>query len=163
MKKVFVLSLYNSIKIPQKTRYLQVIISIFVLGLLTCPQKSFASLNEDVPFLINNDTCPKQNEIGHVSSDSGLMDALNTIIPKVYKDEKHKDWKIETIAYLPKSPHPEAYYAMAKHYCGEEIANNSWFVEILFPQYLPAYDASHGQIFVTKNKQEKWFAWFRFH
>ncbi|MCM3737891.1 hypothetical protein M3215_19410 [Bacillus cytotoxicus] len=148
---------------PIKTRYLQVIISMFVLGLLTYPQKSFASINEDVPFLINNGACPKPNELGHVSSDNGLAEALNTIIPRVYKDKKHKDWKIETIAYLPKSPHPEAYYAMAKHYCGEEIANNSWFVEILFPQYLPAYDASHGQIFVTKNKQGKWFAWFRFH
>ena len=42
---------------------------------------------------------------------------------------------------------------MAKNYCGEEIADNSWFVEVLFPQYLPAYDASHRQIFVTKNKR----------
>ncbi|QWG39129.1 hypothetical protein EXW35_12000 [Bacillus mycoides] len=144
-------------------KYLQVIISLSILGVFMYSQESFALTNEDVPFLINNGTCPKPQEVGHVSSDEGLIEALNTIIPQVYKGEDYKGWKIETIAYLPKGPHPESYYAMAKHYCGEKIAKNSWFVEVLFPQYLPAYDASHRQIFVTKNKQGQWFAWFRFH
>ena len=143
--------------------YLRVIIYMCILGILIHPQILFAETNEKVPFLINKGKCPNLQNVGHVSSDKGLINALNTIIPEVYKDDNYKGWKIETIAHLPKAPHPEAYYAMAKHYCGEEIANNSWFVEVLFPQYLPAYDASHRQIFVTKNKQGQWFAWFRFH
>ncbi|HDR7855460.1 hypothetical protein [Bacillus paranthracis] len=144
-------------------KYLRIMIYLCILGMFMYPQTSFASANSDVPFLIHNGKCPNPQELGHADSDKGLIKALNTIIPKVYKGDKYKGWKIETIAPLPKSPHPESYYEMAKHYCGEEIANNSWFVEVVFPQYLPAYDASHRQIFVTKNKEEKWFAWFRFH
>jgi hypothetical protein len=146
-----------------RVNYLRVIIYMCILGILIYPQISFAETNGEIPFLINNGKCPNSQNLGHVSSDKGLINALNTIIPEVYKNQNYKGWKVETVAYLPKSPHPEAYYAMAKHYCGEEIANNSWFVEVLFPQYLPAYDASHRQIFVTKNKQGQWFAWFRFH
>lgn len=146
-----------------KMKYLRVIISMCILGIYIYPQISFAETNEDLPFLINNGKCPNSKELGHLGSDKGLINALNTIIPEIYKDQNYKDWKVETIANLPKSPHPEAYYEMAKYYCGEEIANNSWVVEVLFPQYLPAYDASHKQIFVTKNKQGQWFAWFRFH
>jgi len=143
--------------------YLRFIIYMCILGISIYPQISFAETDGEVPFLIHNGKCPNSQNLGHVSSDKGLINELNTIIPEVYKDDNYKDWKVETIAHLPKAPHPEAYYAMAKHYCGEEIADNSWFVEVLFPKYLPAYDASHRQIFVTKNKQGQWFAWFRFH
>ncbi|MEK5431824.1 hypothetical protein MKY88_13255 [Lysinibacillus sp. FSL R7-0073] len=87
---------------------------------------------------------------------------MNTIIPEVYKEDNYKGWKVETLTLLLNAPHPDAFYAMAKYYCDEETANNSWLMEVLFPQYLPAYDASHRQIFVTKNKQGQWFAWFRF-
>ncbi|EJR28883.1 hypothetical protein [Bacillus mycoides] len=144
-------------------KYLQVIICMCILGIYMYPQISFASTNGGVPFLINNGKCPNPQELGDVSSDKGLLQALDTIIPKVYKGQNYKDWKVETIAHLPKSPHPKAYYGMAKHYCGKEIANKSWFVEVLFPQYLPSYDAAHRQIFTTKNKKGQWFAWFRFH
>lgn len=143
--------------------YLRVIIYLCFLGILIHSQISFAETDEEVPFLINNGKCPNSQSLRHISSDKGLINALNTIIPEVYKEDNYKGWKIETIAHLSKAPHPEAYYAMAKHYCGEEIANNSWFVEVLFPKYLPAYEPSHRQIFVTKNKQGQWFAWFRFH
>lgn len=134
-----------------------------LLGILMYSQIAFAETDEGVPFLISNGKCPDSQNLEPVSSDKGLLNALNTIIPEVYKNQNYKGWKIESIAHLSESPHPDAYYAMAKNYCGEEIANNSWFVEVLFPQYLPAYDASHRQIFVTKNKQGQWFAWFRFH
>jgi hypothetical protein len=147
----------------ESVNYLRVIIYMCILGILIYPQISFAETNGEISFLINNGKCPNSQNLEHVSSNKRLINALNTIIPEVYKNQNYKGWKVETIAHLPKSPHPEAYYAMAKHYCGEEIANNSWFVEVLFPQYLPAYDASHRQIFVTKNKQGQWFAWFRFH
>jgi hypothetical protein len=152
----------NSIR-SDKMKYFRVIVYTCILGFFMYPQISFAETNEDVPFLINKGKCPNFQELGHASSKRGLINALNTIIPEVYKDRDYKSWKVETVAPLPKSPHSEAYYEMAKYYCGEEIANNSWFVEILFPQYLPAYDASHKQIFVTKTKQGQWFAWFRFH
>lgn len=142
---------------------LRVIIYICILGMLIYSQISFAETDEEVPFLINNGKCPNLKDMEPVSSDKDLINALNTIIPEVYKNQNFKGWKVETIAHLSKSPHLEDYYAMAKNYCGEEIADNSWFVEVLFPQYLPAYDASHRQIFVTKNKRGQWFAWFRFH
>ena len=143
--------------------HLRVIIYMCMVGVMIYPQISFAETDKEVPFLTNNGKCPNSQNLEPVSSDKGLIDALNTIIPEVYKGDNYKGWEIETIIHLPKAPHPEAYYAMAKNYCGEELANNSWFVELLFPQYLPAYDASHRQIFVTKNKQGQWFAWFRFH
>ena len=141
----------------------RVIIYICILGTLIYSQITFAETDEEVPFLINNGKCPNPKNMEPVSSDKDLINALNTIIPEVYKNQKYKGWKVETIAHLSKSPHLEDYYAMAKNYCGEELADNSWFVEVLFPQYLPAYDASHRQIFVTKNKRGQWFAWFRFH
>lgn len=144
-------------------RYLQVIVYICLLSFFINPTFSFAEPNHDVPFLINNGKCPKSQELDQVHSSRGLRKALNTIIPNVYKGEKYTKWKIEKIAPLIKSPDPEAYYGMGKYYYGEKVAKNSWYVEILFPKYLPAYDASHGQIFVTKNKGGKWFAWFKFH
>lgn len=140
-----------------KMNHLRVIIYMCILGILIYPQISFAETDEEIPLLINNGKCPKSQNLEIVSSDKGLINALNTIIPEVYKNQNYKGWKVETIAHLPKSPRTEDYYAMAKNYCGEEIANNSWFVEVLFPEYLPAYDASHRQIFVTKNKQGQWF------
>lgn len=90
-----------------------------------------------VPFFINNGKCPNPQELGHFSLNKG---------------QNYKRRKVETIAHLPKSPHPEAYYEMAKHYCGKERANKSWVVEVLFPQYLPSYDAGHRQIFINENK-----------
>ena len=143
--------------------YLRIIIYMCIFGIFIYSQISFAETDDEVPFLINNGKCPDSQKLGRADSDEGLINALNTIIPEVYKEDNYKGWKIETIAHLSKSSHLEDYYAMAKNYCGEEIADNSWFVEVLFPQYLPAYDASHRQIFVTKNKQGQWFAWFRFH
>jgi hypothetical protein len=143
--------------------YLRIIICMCILGVFIYSQISFAETDEKVPFLINNGKCPDLQNLGRADSDKGLINAMNTIIPEVYKSDNYNGWKVETIAHLSKSPHLEDYYAMAKNYCGEEIADNSWFVEVLFPQYLPAYDASHRQIFVTKNKQGQWLAWFRFH
>ncbi|WP_144512895.1 hypothetical protein [Bacillus sp. FJAT-22090] len=144
--------------------YLRVIIYMCIFGVFIFSQISFAETDEKVPFLINNGKCPDSKNLGRVESNKGLIiNALNTIIPEVYKSDNYEGWKVETISHLSESPHLEDYYAMAKNYCGEEIADNSWFVELLFPQYLPAYDASHRQIFVTKNKQGQWFAWFRFH
>lgn len=113
-----------------------------ILGIYMYPQISFASTNGGVPFLINNGKCPNPQELGEVSSDKGLLQALDTIIPKVYEGQHYKGWKVETIAHLPKSPHPKAYYGMAN-------------------QDLLAYDAAHRQIFATKTKKGQWFAWFR--
>ncbi|MEJ9306903.1 hypothetical protein ABEW33_02375 [Priestia megaterium] len=144
-------------------KYLQVIVYTCLLTFFMSPAFSFAEPNHDVSFLINNGKCPKPEELGKATSKQELAKALNIIIPKVYKGEKYTEWKIEQIVPLIESPDPEAYYGMGKYYCGEKVAKNSWYVEVLFPKYLPAYDASHGQIFVTKNKEGKWFAWFKFH
>ncbi|MBO0589531.1 hypothetical protein [Sporosarcina sp. E16_8] len=66
--------------------HLRVIIYICILGILIFPQMLFAEREEGVPFLINNGKCPNTQNLGPVSSDNGLVNALNTIIPEVYKE-----------------------------------------------------------------------------
>lgn len=85
--------------------YLRVIIYLCFLGILIHSQISFAETDEEVPFLINNGKCPNSQSLRHISSDKGLINELNTIIPEVYKEDNYKGWKIETIAHLSKAPH----------------------------------------------------------
>jgi hypothetical protein len=139
---------------------------IICLIVLFCGQKTATarqSINQDNPFLINNGKCPNAIELINNPTSDGIMEALERIIPNTYTwDKKYNEWKVIQITPLP-TTNPESYYSMGKHYCGEQVAKNSWFVEILFPKFLPAYDASHGQIYVAKDKEKGWFAWFRFH
>lgn len=85
-----------------------------LLGILMYFQIAFAETDEGVPFLISNGKCPDSQNLEPVSSDKGLLNALNTIIPEVYKNQNYKGWKVETIAHLSESPHPDAYMQWLK-------------------------------------------------
>jgi len=136
---------------------------LFITSLYVYPTCTNA---KDVPFLINNGQYPDPNNLADVNSIASikeLYNAVNEIVPKVYSEsEKFKTWRLSTITPLKKAP-LKSYYGLGEHFCGKNEASKSWFVEILFPKFLPAFDASHGQLFIAKTKQNEWFAWFRFH
>jgi len=94
-----------------------------------------------------------------------LVNALNEIIPKVYgSNTNYKEWKIEIIEPMPSlTGFEENYYKMAIHFCGKEVADHSWFVRLRFPRLLPAQSASLGELYIVKDKNNKWFAWFQYH
>lgn len=94
-----------------------------------------------------------------------LVKALNGIIPKVYgSSPDYKEWRIEVIKPMPLlTGNEEDYYKMATNFCGKEVADHSWFVRLRFPRLLPAQSASLGELYIVKDLNNKWFAWFQYH
>ncbi|MBS4208651.1 hypothetical protein KHA95_11375 [Bacillus sp. FJAT-50079] len=111
--------------------------------------------------------CPKAEEIMKTSSQEkeDLLRALQTIIPEMYDDRtEYKEWRVEVLSpMVDLSGYEKIYRDMAVHFCGENVANHSWFVRIRFPHLLPAQSASLGELFILKNNQGQWFPWFRYH
>ncbi|WP_088088135.1 hypothetical protein [Bacillus sp. OV166] len=54
------------------------------------------------------------------------------------------------------------FYGMAILRCNKETAKKSWYVELLFPKYLPSASISTGIMFVTKTKSEEWKVWYQY-
>ncbi|MCJ8007155.1 hypothetical protein ACFFF5_06575 [Lederbergia wuyishanensis] len=94
-----------------------------------------------------------------------LVKALNEIIPKVYgSSPDYKEWRIEVIKPMPRlTGFEENYYKMAINFCGKRVADHSWFVRLRFPRLLPAQSASLGELYIVKEKNNKWFSWFQYH
>ena len=94
-----------------------------------------------------------------------LVKALNIIIPKVYGSHlDYKGWRIEVIKSMPLlTGFEEVYYKMAINFCGKEVADHSWYVRLRFPRLLPAQSASLGELYIVKEKNNKWFPWFQYH
>lgn len=94
-----------------------------------------------------------------------LVEALNEIVPKIYGDSPdHEEWNIEMIEPMTSlSGSEDVYYQIAVTFCGKEVADHSWFVRLRFPRLLPAESASLGELFIVKDKNDKWFAWFQYH
>ncbi|WP_391208485.1 hypothetical protein [Psychrobacillus sp. L4] len=94
-----------------------------------------------------------------------LVKALNGIIPKVYGSSLvYKEWRIEVIKPMPLlTGFEENYYKMAINFCGKRVAGHSWFVRLRFPRLLPAQSASLRELYVVKDKYNKWFPWFQYH
>lgn len=94
-----------------------------------------------------------------------LIIALNELIPKFYSTKpEYEEWNIEVIKPIwSLTGDNEGYYEMAKHFCGREVANRSWFVRLRFSRLFPAQSASLGEIYVAKDKQDNWIVWFQYH
>lgn len=111
--------------------------------------------------------CPKSMQLLTTKEEDKeeLILALQGIIPKVYgSNPEHKEWVIEIIQQMPKlSGFEKNYYKMAINFCGKDVADHTWFVRLRFPRLLPAQSASLGEIYIVKDTQHKWFAWFQYH
>ncbi|RHW38452.1 hypothetical protein D1B33_06110 [Lysinibacillus yapensis] len=111
--------------------------------------------------------CPNPESLMETSvkDKDNLIEVLNELIPKVYGSSlDYKEWKIEVIEPMPRLiGHEEVYYHMAINFCGKKVAEHSWFVRLRFPRLLPAQSASLGELFIAKDANNKWSAWFRYH
>ncbi|WP_246938978.1 hypothetical protein [Bacillus pinisoli] len=116
--------------------------------------------------------CPVLSELEATSikDREEIIRALTTLIPKTYGTglegfpDLYTRWNIVTAKPFPKTVgnEDEAYFGMAKTFCGKEIAEKSWLVRLDFPK-APGANLAQGQIFLAKSKEKGWFVWFRYH
>ena len=132
----------------------------FIMILFTIPSLTMAYEQIEIK-------CPNPNKLLQATEDDQekLMNALHELIPKVYgTSQEYKEWRIEVIKPMRElTGENHDYYEMAKNFCGEEVANLSWFVRLRFPKLLPAQSASLGEIYVVQDKQHNWIVWFQYH
>lgn len=117
--------------------------------------------------------CPVLSELEQTSikDKSEVIEALNILIPKTYGTgiddfpDIYTEWNVVTAKPFPKTvgnKEEEAYFGMAKNFCGKEIAEKSCLVRLDFPK-APGANLAQGQIFLAKSKEKGWFVWFQYH
>ncbi|SFM34692.1 hypothetical protein SAMN04487943_11457 [Gracilibacillus orientalis] len=149
----------TEVKVMKKTG---VLISLLIFILV--PSQIYAQPDVECPKLktFENTTMEDKDE---------LLKALKVIVPDIYAEgeygELYSEWEVITALPFPKTvgkEKDEAYYEMAKNFCGEEIADKSWLVRLYFPKWEGiSASALEGQIFLAKSKDNEWFVWFRYH
>jgi hypothetical protein len=114
------------------------------------------------PHSYANHQCPNVAELVQTSSthEQELLNALRPIVPKLYPDEEHNEWKVEYVQLLPNIK--QTYFQMAKTFCSEAVAERSWIVRLRFPKLLPSASLSEGVIFLAKHKEKGWIVWYRY-
>jgi hypothetical protein len=88
--------------------------------------------------------CPVLSELEQTSikNRNEVIEALNTLIPKTYGNgidnfpDIYTTWNVVSAKPFPKTVgnKEEAYFGMAKTFCGKEIAKKSWLVRLDFPK-----------------------------
>ncbi|WP_088043360.1 hypothetical protein [Bacillus sp. EAC] len=116
---------------------------------------------------ITNPKCPNTDILVQTSENdmAQLLSALNEIIPNVYGDDQlYKEWKVVNIQPASQlKGYQEVYKKIATTYCGKNVADHSWFVRLVFPKILPATSAATGELFIVKDKNNKWIPWYQYH
>jgi hypothetical protein len=127
----------------------------------------FISPTDSFGAKLDGSECPKTEILSKTSINDKdeLVNALNEIIPNVYgTSPDYKEWRIEIIKPMPSlTGFEENYYKMAINFCGKQVADYSWFVRLRFPRLLPAQSASLGELYIVRDKNNKWFPWFQYH
>ena len=133
-----------------------------------------ANVDDSTSLIEKVENCPRESNLVETSNEDReeLTKALGTLIPETYiqgdeNGEYYSDWSIITVTPLPMtigSQKDDIYYEIAKNFCGKEVANKSWLIQMNFPQW-EGVSASNteGQIFVAKTKEKGWFVWYRYH
>lgn len=83
--------------------------------------------------------------------------AVQKLVPQKFPAEDIVGWQIIKIQPLKEAGN---YYGIGKTYCGKEVADKSWFVEVFFPKFAPSESASKYQLFLAKDKEKGWSIWF---
>lgn len=116
---------------------------------------------------LDGSECPNIKMLQNINENDkdDLVNALREIIPNVYGvSPDYKKWENEIIKPMPSlTGFEENYYKMAINFCGQEVADHSWFVRLRFPRLLPAQSASLGELYIVKDKNNKWLPWFQYH
>lgn len=119
-------------------------------------------------------SCPKVSDLAETSfkDREELMKVLETLIPDTYVKgdeygDYYKDWTVTTLLPLPMTINDgsvDVYYEIAKNFCGKEVAERSWIVQLHFAKW-EGVSASNteGQIFVAKSNDKGWHVWYRYH
>jgi hypothetical protein len=116
--------------------------------------------------------CPNINDLKLTSlkNKKEVIDALQKIVPQTYNGKLAKfytEWRVITATPFPLTVGNEineGYYGMAKHFCGNAVADRSWLVRLYFPKWEgKSASALEGQLYLAKSKEKGWFVWFRYH
>jgi hypothetical protein len=116
--------------------------------------------------------CPVLSELEQTSikNRNDVIEVLNKLVPKTYRTgvdgfpDIYTTWKVVSAKPFLKTVgnKEEAYFGMAKTFCGKGIAEKSWLVRLDFPK-APGANLAEGQIFLAKSKEKGWLVWFRYH
>ncbi len=115
--------------------------------------------------------CPDAHTLEVVSIENipEVEKALRVLVPIAYEvgefPELYSEWEVVTLKPFPRTvgkSEEENYYGMAKYFCGEEVADRSWFVRLHFLK-VKADSRNQGQIFIAKKEKSGWFVWFKNH
>ncbi|WP_246187702.1 hypothetical protein [Ornithinibacillus caprae] len=140
-------------------------IVMFLLMLFVLPYPISAQPNVECPNV-------KQLEKTSLKDKDELVDALEEIVPDTYGagdyGNFYSEWEVITAQPFLETvgqEKEEVYYEMAKNFCGEAVADQSWLVRLYFPRWEgKSASALEGQIFLAKSDEtDGWFVWFRYH
>ncbi|MFD2655205.1 hypothetical protein [Gracilibacillus thailandensis] len=117
--------------------------------------------------------CPKLENLQEttIKDKDDLLKKLKQIVDQTYVEGEYghmySEWELRTaLPFLETIGREQEgiYYEMAKNFCSQEVADKSWLVRLYFLKWegLSA-SALEGQIFLAKNKEDRWFVWFRYH
>lgn len=124
----------------------------------------FLSVKADLPY--SEPICPNTKTVVKTSSANKdeLLLKLNKLIRNAYPDEMYKEWNVMEIKPLHEATedYDEVYFEMVKKLCNEEVAKNSWLIELEFPRLLPSASASTGIMFLMKDKDRGWYVWYTY-
>ncbi|WP_453991876.1 hypothetical protein [Bacillus nitroreducens] len=110
--------------------------------------------------------CPNVSQLENTSTENKdeLIKALETIIPRTFGESDYGnhfgEWEVVAAEPLDETLTKE--YQMSSKYCGQDVADKSWVVDLHFPRWEGKSEiATKSQIFVSKSKENGWFIWYR--
>lgn len=108
-------------------------------------------------------TCPSNISLVEpgLNAENEIRASLYRLVPQMYpKTHEYTRWEVLKITPLPQAG---AYYGIGARVCTEDVAKQSWFVELFFPNMVPnVTPLNRGQLFLAKS-HEGWVAWYKYH
>lgn len=119
------------------------------------------AVNTPLPYL--EAKCPKLSLV-NVNANQGeeVLRAVGNLVPKAYPYKEYNSWKVEEARPLSSEKTFRPYYNLAKELCGNDVAENSWFIQLHFPKISRGASASTGIMFIAKNSKNQWLVWYTY-
>ena len=137
---------------------------LFIYILVTSLIFPYSALAESQPLPYLEAKCPKVSPLVQVdlTQKEEVLFGLKELVPKAYPYKEYNSWKVEEARPLssPKTFRP--YYNLAKELCGNDVAENSWLIQLNFPKISPGVSASTGIMFIAKNSKNQWLVWYTY-
>lgn len=139
--------------------YVVVVATAFVMGTTTLGLPLFVTAE---PINSSGIQCPGVSTLMPTSPSDEKI--LRSLLPKIVRQQYPDPLYYEKyeITSIQQAAEAGVYGKMAANFCGKEIAQSTWVVQLFFPELQPSASLSQGQLFITKTKRD-WHPWFRYH